>query len=286
MNYLFLQKELLSLKQQYPALKIKIAGQSVLGRHLYTAEVGHGAGKLLLCGAFHGMESLTTTLLLRYLECLLQREVLLCRVTFLPMLNPDGVQIQQLGWMHGGRNCRRVWVAGKGDTSRWQANSRGVDLNHNFDAGWQNLRYREMQSGILGPAPTRFGGYFPESEPETRAVCELCRREQFSAAVALHTQGEEIYWDFGEFTPPESLLLAQKMAQASGYTVSHPEGLAVGGGFKDWFLCQFQRVAFTIECGYGVNPLPEESASEIFPKVKKALDVLLEFVATQRLGNQ
>ena len=38
-----------------------------------------------------------------------------------------------------------------GDTSRWQANARGVDLNHNFNAGWEALHTLEQEQGIYHP---------------------------------------------------------------------------------------------------------------------------------------
>ena len=70
-----------------------------------------------------------------------------------PMLNPDGVEIAQ----HGARGClhlaKRIYDLCDGHFERWQANARGVDLNHNFDAGWEKLRQMEISYGILKPAP-------------------------------------------------------------------------------------------------------------------------------------
>ena len=62
---------------------------------------------------------------------------------------------------------------------RWQANARGVDINHNFNAGWAALQLQERAAGIGGPSPRQWGGPAPESEPETRAMTELCRRCRF-----------------------------------------------------------------------------------------------------------
>jgi g-D-glutamyl-meso-diaminopimelate peptidase len=64
------------------------------------------------------------------------------------------------------------------------------------------------------------------------------------------------------------------MARASGYTAAEPEGLAVGGGFKDWFIEEFRRPAFTIEAGKGRNPLPMSQLDEIYASVQPLLDRL------------
>lgn len=267
------QERIFQLRGQFPFLQTAVIGQSLLGRSLYALTVGRGEKHILLAGAFHGMEHITADLLLAYLESLCE-DPPPCRVTVVPLVNPDGVAIQQHGWQWAGRYRGTVKAVSGGDTSRWQANGRGVDLNHNFAADWQDLRRREQAAGINGPAATRFGGYYPESEPESHALAQLCRREQFSLAVALHTQGEEIYYDFGKNTPCQSLAIAQAMAEASGYAVAEPAGLAVGGGFKDWFLTAFCRPAFTIEAGKGKNPLPDRDFPAIYEKLRPMLDRL------------
>lgn len=160
-----------------------------------------------------------------------------------------------------------------GDTSRWQANARGVDLNHNFNAGWEALHTLEREQGIYHPAPTRYGGEYPESEPETRLLCDFCRSQYFRHALAFHSQGEEIYWDFGERTPEKSRLMAQVLAASSGYEMSEPEAIATGGGFKDWFISCFCRPAFTIEIGKGENPLPLSD----LPGIHRTLEEMLVF---------
>lgn len=275
MDYTAMQREIFRLKRQFPNLQVIVFGRSLLGRALYALRVGEGQRKILFAGAFHGMEHMTARLLLQYLweigEAPLQ-----CQLTVAPMINPDGVEIQQHGWKRAGRYAATVKGVSQGDTGRWQANARGVDLNHNFDAQWRDLRQREIEAGITGPAATRFGGYYPESEPESHALAQHCRREQFAMAVSFHTQGEEIYWDFGKQTPRQSYEMARAMAQASGYTVSAPEGLASGGGFKDWFITEFYRPAFTVEAGKGTNPLPDSDFAAIYEKLKPMLDRILE----------
>lgn len=273
MDYTTMQRTISDLKKQCPAVQIDVFGSSVLERPLYRLRIGTGERKLLLAAAFHGMEHITTDLLLRYGAYIGCRR-LCAQIDLIPMMNPDGVEIHCHGWQWAGKYAALVRSSSKGNTSRWQANAKGVDLNHNFDADWQNLRRREIAAGITGPGPTRFGGTHPESEPESHALAQLCRKEQYTAAAALHTQGEEIYWNFGAHTPPQSYAIAVSMARASGYTAAEPEGLAVGGGFKDWFIEEFRRPAFTIEAGKGRNPLPMSQLDEIYARVQPLLDRL------------
>ena len=58
--------------------------------------------------------------------------------------------------------------------------------------------------------------------------------------------------------------MAEIMSSVSGYALDTPTGLAVGGGFKDWFIIRFRRPAFTVEVGLGENPLPTENIEKIY----------------------
>lgn len=258
------------LRSDYPFLTLKILGKSVLGRPIYGLQLGENRERVLFAGAFHGMEWLTCSLLLGFAEDLcvaldtgccmadidIRRALLGRGIVIVPCVNPDGVEIA----LHGadaalGLRDTVLHLSG-GDPSRWQANARGVDLNHNFDAGWYILRQLETDAGITGPGPTRFGGYAPESEPETQVIAALCRSIPFRHVLAFHSQGEEIYWQYGPNTPKNSELIARIFALTSGYRAAQPDGLAAHGGFKDWFISEFSRPGFTVEMGKGKNPLP------------------------------
>ena len=58
----------------------------------------------------------------------------------IPMLNPDGVEYQIHGIEDGNPLFDRVLQmnGGSRDFSHWQANARGIDLNHNYDAGFED----------------------------------------------------------------------------------------------------------------------------------------------------
>lgn len=274
---------------RYAFLRRVTAGHSLLGREL-TALVlqppGCGGGeRVLLAAAFHGQEWLTALWCLRLCEQLCAAcgaALPLCglpmpralegrQIWFLPLVNPDGVEIARRGSRAAGPYWAFAAEQGANRPGRWQANARGVDINHNFNAGWAEMQALAQKTGKDRPGPRQYPGDSPESEPETRALTDLCRRVGFRHVVALHSQGEEIYWRYGSNTPRQSEMIARVLGAASGYQVADPEGFASHGGFKDWFIRCFHRPGFTIELGRGVNPLPLEDFDPVYEKAREML---------------
>lgn len=274
-----------NLVMDYGFVYRDIIGESRCSRPIDMLCIGNKDKQVLFSGAFHGMEWITSLLLIKFLDDLCFTVMTgrsMCGVrigTFLnqrglaviPCVNPDGVEIQ----IHGAKSAEYyeplVKRASHGDTSNWQSNAIGVDINHNFSANWEKVKKLELENGIKSASPTRYGGEYAESEPETRTIASYCRTGNISHALAFHSQGEEIYWNFGNYHDSEALKMAKIMAFSSGYKISEPEGLAVGGGFKDWFVEKFNRPAFTIEVGLGKNPLPIEDFDSIYEKIKEMM---------------
>lgn len=279
------EKIITELMNRYGFLCRETIGESRCSRPIETLSIGNTDKQVLFCGAFHGMEWITSLILLRFLDDIaraVKNSESICGVrigtflnkrglTVIPCVNPDGVEIAVHGSSAAGSYQELVRSVSGGDTAHWQANAVGVDINHNFSAGWDELKCLELRHGICSPAPTRYGGEFAESEPETRTLASYCRTGQICHALAFHSQGEEIYWNFDDYHDSEALTMAKIMAHSSGYTVSQPDGLAVGGGFKDWFVRKFRRPAFTIEVGKGVNPLPMTQFDNIYNKIREML---------------
>ena len=273
------------LRSKYPFLKVFPIGKSVLGRGIFAFGFGQLRRGTLFVGGVHGMEWLTSLLLFRFTEDLCRCLQTGCQLAdidvarslenhaliIVPCLNPDGVEIS----LHGCKSAKHlapfVEKASSGDTLHWQANARGIDLNHNFDAGFAQLKKLERQQGYLTPSPTRFGGTHPHSEPESRALVRLCEAFLPHQAYAYHSQGEEIYYKYGCRTPPRAALMAQMLASASGYRVASPEGIASHGGFKDWFIERYGKPGFTIEIGRGKNPLPVVELEPIYARLVEML---------------
>lgn len=282
-DYQARKKIISEICEKYASVKRYYIGKSVCGRCIDALHIGNTKHRVLYCGGFHGSEYQTVLALLKFAEeCGASiksdkkvggysiGDFLKIRgLTIIPCVNPDGVEIAINGSEAALKYKTLVDNITK-ETRKWQANAKGVDINHNFNAGWCELKKREISRGITSPASTRFGGNCPESEPETRALTSLCRSFDFERALALHSQGREIYCSFGKHTPVLSFRLASVFSQASGYNIAFPEDIATGGGFKDWFIEYFRRPALTVEMGLGENPLPLsdfESEYEILRKI-------------------
>ncbi len=262
-------------------------GKSCAGRDIPAIKIHSDTEYVLFAAAFHGSEHITSNILLMFLEELTYAYTHNCSlcginirkalgkrgIMFVPIINPDGCEISIHGALGCGREAGDIYKMCQGDFTHWNANLRGVDINHNFDAGWQELHNLERKSGILGPAATRFGGYAPCSEPETQALVRLCSEHNIHHALALHSQGEVIYWSYNGYETKTSKRMAEIMAATSGYALDVPVGLAAGGGFKDWFLKEYLRPAFTVEVGRGKNPLPIADASKIYNDIREMLTI-------------
>ena len=276
-----------SLTREYSFLTPSVISRTGLGRAIFSLNIGNIKNSVVYAAGFHGSEWLTPLVLFRFAEkicrCIKHGE-LLCSVdisralrelgvTIIPCVNPDGTEIAVHG-PSGAKQMRRfVEEIGSDDYGKWNANSFGVDINHNFNAGWNILRELEQQSGITGPAPRQYGGKAPESEAETKALTSLCRLRNFRQAMAIHSQGEELYWKYGDRTPAQSNMMAKILADSCSYTLVENADLASHGGFKDWFIEEFQRPAFTMEVGKGENPLPVSDLDSIYERVEEALTI-------------
>lgn len=270
--------------QKYGFAEISCAGKSIEGKDIPCVRLGRGKTKIMLGAAYHGLEYLTAAVLMRFLddfaghvvsgEAFFGRDPLCLynkvEIVALPMVNADGVDIAVHGLDITNPVHRRLisLVGIHSFRSVWQANARGVDLNHNYDAQWSAVVDR--------PAPSKHGGTEPESEPETKAVADLMRRENFDMVLALHSQGGEIYYDFDGAAGAKSLETAQKMAKESGYAVCVPQGTAAFGGCKDWFIKEFGKDGFTIEIGHGKNPLPLSMLDEVYVQSARIILCALE----------
>ncbi len=270
---------------KYEFIKRFNIGKSCQGKDITALKIGCSESYCLITAGIHGSERITSTVLLMFIEQLCRafklngyieglnvRKGMLGRgVIFIPCVNPDGCDISLLGEKSCGERAEYISNLCKGKFEKWNANFRGVDLNHNFDADWQTLSQKEKSLGIIGPSPTRFGGYKPHSEPETLALVNLCKKVSISHTVALHSQGEVIYWSFGDTVLPKAKKMAEIMATSSGYALDVPISIATGGGFKDWFIKEFARPGFTVEIGLGENPLPASDAFKIYKQIRELL---------------
>lgn len=279
-TYEVLKSNILELSTKYNFLDILTIGESVENRKIYILKFGRGPRKIFICGGTHACEWITVPVLMKWIEeiCHLyiskdtaysrNIEELFERSTIhvLPMLNPDGIELQIKGTRTYQPNYKELvkWNGGSDDFSKWKANIRGVDLNRNFNAKWRECKKIEKEEGIRGPWLELYGGEHPESEPETKAIVNYTRQEDFDMVLSYHTQGQEIYWCYDHIEVDGAKKMGELFAKASGYVLGVPDPNASFGGYKDWFIKEFRRPGYTIECGLGENPLPITQFNQIY----------------------
>lgn len=286
-GYTELIRDIQLLMLHYPFVQVEWIGRSVLGRAIPVIRIGMGPCEIHFNGAFHANEWITTPLLMRYIERFadaVQRGAGLwdlhgrqirqlyeqVSLWIVPMVNPDGVELVHGGiWTgHPYGVSLLQWNKGNFNFEGWKANIRGVDLNDQFPAFWEEERDRRLPLAP-SPGPRDYTGTAPLTEPEAQAMALFTRSRNFQIAIALHTQGEEIYWNYRGFEPGCSRWIAERLAQAGGYKPVKLSGS--DAGYKDWFILQFRRPGFTIELGQGVNPLPMDQFGTIYSRMEPQL---------------
>ena len=247
----------------------RVIGQTLFGRNLYAVKVGFGLPVGLVQCAMHGREFITARLAIEQYRVGVSKG----SCWFLPLVNPDGALLSEVGVAAAPREAREylIRINGGEDFTLWKANGRGVDLNVNFDAAWgtgvKNTRV---------PSAENYIGEFPFSEPETQALKIFTEEIQPDYTVSYHTKGEEIYWHFNQSTHtcPRDFRLARVISAATGYPLATAKGSA--GGYKDWCIERLGIPAFTIEVGKDEfsHPLGEEALQDIIEKNGRAVFAL------------
>jgi g-D-glutamyl-meso-diaminopimelate peptidase len=208
-------------------------GTSALGREIWAVRLGSGPARVLMTGAIHGREWVASDLLLRLIrELSAEFPFPKLSLTVVPMVNPDGVVAaeRQLDRDH---------------KDRQKSNSRGVDLNRNFDAAWNT-------AGTT-PEPDFTDGNYPGetafSEPETRALRDLVLEQDPAVLLDWHYRGGLIDLEHGG---PVTDRLAEIMARHNGYRIVPGLHYPASGTWGDWFRASHpDRSALAIEIRHG-----------------------------------
>ena len=178
-DYETVQDILSIFSERYDFISVSSLGQTILGKTIYCVNIGDVSAEkeLFYVAAHHATEWMTTLILLKfineYCEYYRSAEKVFgisinklfnerC-IHIVPLLNADGVDLH----LHGDGGCilrDRLRRMSGGDYTGWQANARGVDLNHNYDAGFYEYKVLAGTKGIEA-GRTRYCGEYPESEP-------------------------------------------------------------------------------------------------------------------------
>ncbi|WP_197089612.1 M14 family zinc carboxypeptidase [Bacillus sp. SA1-12] len=296
-TYESMKNELFNLAETYQ-LELKTIGHSEFGRELLAVKVGHGNHSIFISGSTHGREWLTTHIIMNMIEEYAKAydhkkllygnslEVLdQISIWFVPMVNPDGVTIQQEGIKGLPFFLQEVYFdmnKGRKGFSRWKANGLGVDLNRQYPAGWERIKGNQNYASY-----SRYKGQKPLEAKEAKALVSFTEQIQPLIAASYHTSGQMIYWYY--FNELEHLFrdyqMIEQVANATGYEISYPPANAVGGGYTDWFIQRYKRPALTIEVSppyYETSP-PLSVLEEEWERNKEVGLILAEYAESEFL---
>lgn len=239
-----------------------VIGKSHQGREIYYFLVEKTPyPKIIVQYSIHAREYITTYLAIEQVKDFIKRGEK-GSVYFIPALNPDGIFISETV------------------NPLYKANSRGVDLNVNFDARWGSGKQNVRTKG-----DANFIGDKPFSENESMAIRDFTLKVKPHLTVSYHSKGQEIYYDFYQSLTKRAkdYLIAKEVANATGYKIV--ENLPSAGGYKDWCIEKLKIPALTIEVGKDslIHPIKKEHLGEIFRENKDVIKVLTESIWTKNL---
>lgn len=267
---------------RYPFVTELEYGRSVLGRPLRALAMGEGKRTVMVNAEHHANEWITVPAVMKYAEELARARAFggtvytlsadeifaACRLYLAPAVNPDGLDLVTGALPEGAALARARQISADYPQipfpSGWKANLAGTDLNLQYPAGWEEAKRIKYAQGYTGPAPRDFVGTAPLSAPEARALRDLTLQVDPDLTLAYHTQGNTIYWKYLDFDPPLARKYAECFAAASGYALSETPYASGFAGYKDWFIQDFDRPGYTVECGEGENPLPLDQFDAIY----------------------
>ena len=267
---------------RYPFATEMDYGSSVMGKRLRCLAMGEGPRTLVYNAEHHANEWITTPVLMKFAEQLASAyafggqiytvdaaEVFKkARIYIAPAVNPDAMDLVTGALTSGEYYARARQIAADFPQipfpSGWKANIAGTDPNLQYPAGWEEAKKIKYAQGYTKPAPRDYVGRAALSAPESRALYDLTRTLDCALTLSYHTQGSTIYWKFLDFDPPGARQYADCFAAASGYALETTPYASGFAGYKDWFIQDYDRPGYTIECGSGENPLPLSQFDEIY----------------------
>ncbi|WP_245801976.1 stalk domain-containing protein [Fictibacillus arsenicus] len=278
-------QDIKKLAAQYPGLiTYKQIGRSEYGRPIYAVSLGKGNAKVFINGSHHAREWITTNLTMDMIDQYARsytnndamgsynvRDVLnKTTMWFVPMVNPDGVTLQQYG-LSAFPSADRLKLIQMNDGStnfqRWKANARGVDLNRQYQADWANIKNSPGK-----PYWRNYKGTAPVNQMESKAIVNFTKSINPEMAVAYHSSGEILYWNFHQTGSiyDRDHAYAKKIGSLTGYRLIYPGPNPSGGGFTDWFVLNYKRPGFTPELGNyaGDTHVPISEYSSIWSQNK------------------
>jgi len=277
------EQTVLRLQEAYPIFRSEVLTTTAYGRPVQTLVMGEGERQVIYSAAHHANEWITTPVLLKFAEELAEADrqegrlfgvpaktiLKAATIHILPMVNPDGVDLVTGALEPGSVEYGAARRIGEDFPNipfpdGWKANLLGVDLNLQYPAGWLRAREIKFSQGYTRPAPRDYVGRAPLNQRESQALARYTEKVDPALVLAYHTQGQVIYWQYEDYDVPGARALAEEFARLSGYALEDTPYESSFAGYKDWFIRNWRRPGFTIECGLGENPLPLSQFDEIY----------------------
>ncbi|WP_411342977.1 M14 family zinc carboxypeptidase [Paenibacillus sp. WLX1005] len=279
-TYARMTRDIQTLAKTYPdVIEYKSIGKTKYGRDIWAVGLGHGQATVFINGSHHAREWLTTTLNMTMIEQYAAaytanrtfegynvRGILdKTKIWFVPMVNPDGVTLQQLGLSQFPASIHQALIRMNGGSTnfkRWKANLQGIDPNRQYDSYWATL-----EANVAYPFWRNHKGTAPVQTLENKAIVNFTYEIDPEIAVSYHSAGRILYWSFHTLAAnlPRDKRLANIFRQFTGYQLMPQRSDSSGGGYTDWFITTFKRPAFTPEIGIkngetnlSVSVFPEE----------------------------
>ncbi|MDX1805964.1 MAG: M14 family zinc carboxypeptidase [Paenisporosarcina sp.] len=254
----------------YPEFtKLEMIGKSVEGRAIYALKVGTGKKEILFDASLHAREHMTTNVLLEMIDNYtihyynsskfagydVKQVLSQTSIWFVPMMNPDGVTLVQGGKYAVKNGSLAQKINGSTNFARWKANVRGVDLNKNFDAGWNLIKTNAQKPSYMG-----YRGPRVFSEPESVALKHFVEKHSFKSYISYHSSGQVLYWfNFQSGAQlSRDVQYVNQMRSITGYSVVPPYYRKGTGSSADWFIDKTKMPGITVEIApyAGETPVP------------------------------
>lgn len=244
--------EVKALSKMYPDIvKTSVIGQSLKGKDITLVKLGKGKKKGLIFSGSHSREDLAVNFTLRslveyaaayysssgmYGNYNIKNMLNEYTLYVIPCINPDGLDI-----CNGGGSPTFSFPGL--DRGLYKGNGRNVNINRNFPYGWSSA----LNGSIYGISNK---GTSPGSEPETQAVMNLCKNENFEWGIDIHILSGGIYWRANHTgVIPNDYTFGKQVSDASGLPL-FPAGYDeanYGGVFETWFRDEFNKPALCVE---------------------------------------
>lgn len=249
--------DLIGITQSYPNVAhLVVIGETPYHRNIYAIEIGEGKPSVVISASHHAREWITTKVTMKmissYCYAYQHRQSISgypvrtilnqSAIWFVPMVNPDGVTLQQYGPDKFPFDTHALlirWNQGRRDFAEWKANAKGIDLNLQYDGGWHWISHTAR-----GPSSQGYKGEKPYQAEEVVALVNFLEWVHPMYEVSYHTSGNVI---FSSPPPDKRYLISKDLADLTGYRVIAIKGSY--GGLTDWWNDSPDQVGVTIEMG-------------------------------------